>query len=514
MKILAVVFFLSSLFVLGSCSDSDNNEVPGIDDETIDQTDITQKIAAYYSAPSSTTSAVAAIQAAFEKKFPNATDIEWKVSNNVYEIDFEIANVDYEAWYDGNATLLMYKFDIANSQVASAVSTAITTDYPGYAIDDAEMVYKGTIVGYYLDLKKNKNEVNAFYKEDGTFISKTLWENDTVKPGNDAETETPEITGSLTDEEVDAYLSAYYSSYDQDINQANVPAAIRTNFSATFPNAHDIDWELSSNVYKVDFDIYNVDYDAWYTENGTLIAYKFDITRSSVPSAITSTISTQFSGYSIDDAEKVVKANSVGYFIELESRNVEEDAYFAEDGTYISNSFYKTTGGSGSGGGSGTETPPVTPEIPESGEYTDDQIDALLQAFDQSRDVDVRESNVPAAVLTAFNSQFTSTYDREWEYASGVYKVEFEIGHTEYEAWYAEAGILLMYTQEVRYTTIPTVVQNAVSTKYSTYKVDGCDYFRKGTVIGYMIELENNRTGADLIALYNENGTFITERID
>jgi len=193
MKFTKILFFTSILiFLSASCSSSDDKYTPpgGENPErttTLDQTEIRSKIVKYYSSPSTSSNSVANIQTAFAEKFPNATDVEWKVSNEVYAIDFEVNNVDNEAWYDSNANLLMYKYDILNSEVSSSVLSAIATDYPGYVLDDAEKIYKGSVVGYYLDLKKNKAEVDAFYNENGTFISQTLWEDDTVKPANDAE---------------------------------------------------------------------------------------------------------------------------------------------------------------------------------------------------------------------------------------------------------------------------------------------------------------------------------------
>ncbi|SHG05290.1 PepSY-like domain-containing protein [Dysgonomonas macrotermitis] len=512
MKSLVTTLFLSSfiLFSVGCSNDNNSDLIDGGTEVTgIQQSEIKLRIAEYYSAPSTSAQSVSNIQTEFDKKFPNATDVEWKASNNVYEIDFEISNVDYEAWYDSNANLLMYKYDIANGELPSAVSSAIASDYTGYTLDEAEKVYKGEIIGYYVDLKKNKTEVHAFYKEDGTFISKNLWEDDSVKPANDAETSTPEISGTLTDEATDALIAAYYSGNDTDILPANVPSAISSNFKTVFPNARDIDWETSANVYKVDFEINNVDYDAWYNSDGTLLAYRFDITKSSLPQSVQTAISDKFNGYTIEDVEKVIKANSAGYLVELENLNIEEDAYFTEDGTYISNSFYKA-----STSGDNTEEPVTTPEIPVDGNYTDDEIDALLASYQQGRDKDINAANVPVLVTTAFNSQFASARDIDWDYVGNVYKVDFEIANVDYEAWYVSDGTLLMYTQEVRYPTIASTVQNAVAAKYTEYKVDGCDYFQKGTIKGYIIELENKRTDAELIVIYKEDGAFISEITD
>lgn len=512
MKSLTTTLLLGALLLIGtSCnSDSDNNNDDGQGTETpLEQSEIRLKIAEYYSAPSTPAQAVEAVRIAFNNEFPGATDMEWKTSNNVYEIEFEIGRIDHEVWYDSNANQLMYKHDIALSELPQNVASVIATDYPGYTLDEAEKVYKGDITGFFIDLKKNKTEIHAFYNQDGTFISKNIWEDDSVKPANDATTETPSISGSLTADQADALIEAYYNGYDTDIAANNVPSAITQNFNTLFPGARDIDWETSADVYKVDFEINNVDYDAWYTQDGTLLAYRFDITRSSIPQAVRTGINERFAGYSIDDAEKIVKPGSTGYQVELESSYMEEDAYYGEDGTYISNLFYKKNNNSG-----GTPTEPITPEIPVSDNYTDEEIDALLLAYERGRDIDVRPSDLPTVLSTTFANQFSGAYDVEWERVDNIYKVEFEIGNTEYEAWYVENGVILMFIQEVRFNTVPTAVQNSVSSQYNGYMVDGCDYFQKGTVKGYIVDLENNRTDAELTVLFGEDGSVIYQMRD
>ena len=507
MKTLVKISFLSFILLLGTgCSSESGPLDEGV---RLQQDDIKQRIAQYYSSPSSSTQPVSSIKIEFDKKFPNATDVEWKVSNGIYKIDFEINDVDYEAWYDGNANLLMYKHDIMNNQLNQAVASAIATDYPGYLLDEVEKVYKGNIVGFYLDLKKNKEKIHAFYNENGTFISKTLWENDSIKPGNEAGSSTPAVDGNASDDDIDALISAYYSGRETDISTANVPVAIQASFNGLFANARDIDWETSADIYKVDFEINNVDYDAWYKQDGTLLAYKFDIARSSIPQVVKNAIALQFSGYTTEDAEKVIKPNSVGYWVELENRKIEENAYFAEDGTYISNSFYSRKSDAEK-----NPEQPIIPEIPADGNYTDNEIDALLLAYHQGRDTDIRQENVPPTIVTAFKTQFSSARDIEWDHVGDVYNVDFEIGGVDYEAWYVNGGTILMYMNEIRYNLVPAVVQNAVSSKYSEYMIDGVDFFWKGTVNGYIIELENKRTDAELIAIYKEDGTFIQQQHD
>jgi hypothetical protein len=512
MKNLVTLAFTCFL-VLGFTGCSNDNIPPVPEANILDQNAVKASIRNYFSGPSTPTTPPDNVEAAFRQKFPDAVNPEWEVSNNVYEVDFDVNFVEHEAWYDADANLLMYKHDITTAKVPTAVTTQLEIDYLGYRIDEVEKVYKGTIIGYYFDLEKAQTDAKAFYNEDGTFLSIYLWEDTDYKPTNNADTETPPVVNGSTDAEADALIAAYYSSYDQDVMPSQVPAPILTAFTGLFSNARDIDWDTSNEVYKVDFEIGNVDYDAYYKADGALLAYKFDITRSSLPQAVQAGIQREFNGYTIDDADKVVKANSKGYYVEVERGNMEYTAYYTEDGTYVANTFY-SSGGTAPGQNGNTEPTPNTPNIPADGDYSNDEIDALLQAYASQREIDIRSSDVPTVIITVFNSQFAAAHDIEWEYAGDVFHVDFELSGMDYEVWYHRDGTLLMYTTETWYSNIPAAVTSAVSAQYAEYKIDDCKYFQKGTLKGYIFEVEHRRTGAELITLFDENGNFLSERVD
>src|SRR5680860_320876 len=49
---------------------------------------------------------------------------------------------------------------------------------------------------------------------------------------------------------------------DKDIAANQVPAVVRNSFQQQFPNAKDVDWELSGNEYETDFEIDGVEHKA------------------------------------------------------------------------------------------------------------------------------------------------------------------------------------------------------------------------------------------------------------
>ena len=128
-------------------------------------------IAKYYSGKSRDIAAPANLSSLLKVQFPNARDIEWEVSNDIYCVEFEVGNVDHEILYDAQGNALLYVYDIRPSALPKAVSDAARQKYPTYRIDDAERVLKGSVKAYLIELEKNGvRDVNVVFDETGTFL--------------------------------------------------------------------------------------------------------------------------------------------------------------------------------------------------------------------------------------------------------------------------------------------------------------------------------------------------------
>ncbi|MEO2072691.1 MAG: hypothetical protein ABGW99_15265 [Zunongwangia sp.] len=49
---------------------------------------------------------------AFQSNYPKASDVEWEMLGDDYQVDFEIERVDYEAIFSAEGDMLKYKRDI------------------------------------------------------------------------------------------------------------------------------------------------------------------------------------------------------------------------------------------------------------------------------------------------------------------------------------------------------------------------------------------------------------------
>lgn len=141
--------------------------------------------------------------------------------------------------------------------------------------------------------------------------------------------------------------------------------------------------------------------------------------------------------------------------------------------------------------------------------YNDAQIDRMITEHRATDSRDVTPHNTLSQKLI---KDFPKAKDIDWELGSAVYEAEFEIGRTDFKAYYDAQGDLLMYIVEIKESDLPAVVRNAAVGKYPDYKFDDVKKIVKGTKTNYQFELKHNRTEVQLLC--NSNGQIISELFD
>ena len=141
--------------------------------------------------------------------------------------------------------------------------------------------------------------------------------------------------------------------------------------------------------------------------------------------------------------------------------------------------------------------------------YSNVEIEKLISNHRMSHSMDI----LPTATLQQqLQKDFPNAKDIDWEEASGIYEVEFEIGRTDYKAYYDKDANLLAYSLDMRESQLPAIVKNAAITKYPNSKIDDVKKIVKGTETMYKLELKKEKTEREV--LFNSNGTFLKELID
>lgn len=142
----------------------------------------------------------------------------------------------------------------------------------------------------------------------------------------------PVVSKKYTNEEIDKMVRSHESSHSSDVLPVQ---SVNNKFKSDFPQARDIDWEIASDIYQVEFEIGFVDYEAYYDKSGELLKYSFDCRRNALPALVINTVIAKYPDYNFEDMKKIVSGTVETYKIELEKRDIEVKLLLSSDGTIL-----------------------------------------------------------------------------------------------------------------------------------------------------------------------------------
>lgn len=103
---------------------------------------------------------------------------------------------------------------------------------------------------------------------------------------------------------------------------------------------------------------------------------------------------------------------------------------------------------------------------------------------------DLKMTDVPTNLQTAFTKAYSNATDVEWEKEMNNYKVEFEIDRMDYEVWYTSDGNIVKTEMDIAVSAVPTTISNAIKKKYPDYKIDNVEMKEEGNKKIYKVEIE------------------------
>lgn len=129
----------------------------------------------------------------------------------------------------------------------------------------------------------------------------------------------------------------------------------------------------------------------------------------------------------------------------------------------------------------------------------------------QDNDRELKDSDVPEAVRTAFDKQFDNTMMVEWKMKDGKYKAKFNQGLKKHTAEFSSSGELLAKGEKIGKDELPTPVSDAVKTSYASSNIDEVYRIEKKGQTYYKVKLDGN---PDKKVMYDAQGKVIKEKMD
>jgi tRNA U38,U39,U40 pseudouridine synthase TruA len=116
----------------------------------------------------------ASVMNAFKAKFPSATNVKWEMEKSKeYEAEFKLSGAEYSANFNQEGKWLETEIEIEESQLPMAVSQAISKDFAGFKVDEAEKTETSDNKTFYeVDVTKNKEKYEVQISPSGEILKK------------------------------------------------------------------------------------------------------------------------------------------------------------------------------------------------------------------------------------------------------------------------------------------------------------------------------------------------------
>ena len=105
----------------------------------------------------------------FEKMFPAATEIEWEMENeNEWEAEFEMEGKEVSACFTNVGEWLETEYAV--DSLPETIETIVNETYPGFEIDEIEIVESPEFKGYEIELEKGEEELEIQVTNQGEIL--------------------------------------------------------------------------------------------------------------------------------------------------------------------------------------------------------------------------------------------------------------------------------------------------------------------------------------------------------
>lgn len=110
----------------------------------------------------------------FQQEYPKAFDIEWKLEQDIYKVEFEtgLRRHDNTIWYDKTGKKMRQKSEISKKALPDKVLNSIKQNFNGYRTSDIKLIKDLDKVIYTIELKKSYEEWKVSFDSEGAIISK------------------------------------------------------------------------------------------------------------------------------------------------------------------------------------------------------------------------------------------------------------------------------------------------------------------------------------------------------
>lgn len=121
----------------------------------------------------------------------------------------------------------------------------------------------------------------------------------------------------------------------------DTPQAVQESFNQEFASAEDVEWEEREGGYEAEFEEYNTEKTARFTESGMLEHVRTEIDKKELPDAVMESLNNDFGDYRIKGTYMLEQDNGTFYKVKVKKDGKTEKLIFDDTGSLIDKSDYK-----------------------------------------------------------------------------------------------------------------------------------------------------------------------------
>lgn len=112
----------------------------------------------------------AQVKTAFQKQYPNASDVKWDKEGEKFEASFDLNKIDNSVLFDAQGNVLETEVEIEVTQLPKGILEYVKANYKGQKVKEAAKITdtKGTVT-YEAEVKG----LNLLFDSNGKFIKET-----------------------------------------------------------------------------------------------------------------------------------------------------------------------------------------------------------------------------------------------------------------------------------------------------------------------------------------------------
>ena len=113
----------------------------------------------------------------FEKMFPAATEVEWEMENeDEWEAEFEMDGKEGSACFTIGGEWVETEYEVES--LPETIETIINETYPGFEIDEIEIVEMPDFSGYEIELINGEDEMEILVNQEGEILEVEISEDE------------------------------------------------------------------------------------------------------------------------------------------------------------------------------------------------------------------------------------------------------------------------------------------------------------------------------------------------